>query len=500
MFMTLSDRRFGMKSAVCLLSLAAWNSGLLAAEPVPTARPIPLTRPEMKQLLEDMKQRPLRIPLPDLTDKDRAELGERADSYEARLRYHYMPAGETSVFGGARPPGAGQPGQPRTGAEKSQNGAAAAGNRDFTRNADEKMTLSYPFKTRLFWIVSRTNNCQYCLGHQEQKLSAVGMTDDQIAALDSNWSLYSPAEQAAFAYARKLTYEPDRLSDADIDGLRKHYTDLQILEMTTSIAGNNAINRWKEGTGVPQSKSGANFFRRGEDLPKDRPLPVESFLTPTSADYEKSVSQVATYDSESAKGKTRAAGISHRAPLEDRAAVEAALDAARRRKSRLPMLSAEEARTALGDRAPEGTLPNWMRLMANFANEARGRIPSLTAITDSKGDLTPLQKAQVSWIIARQDRAWYATGVVQKRLRQLGQTDDQIHALDGNWEQFSAADRTLFRFARHLAATPIALTDQDVAEALSATSPRHVVQLINFVTSRAYFDRVTEAAGLPLEE
>ena len=37
------------------------------------------------------------------------------------------------------------------------------------------------------------------------------------------------------------------------DGLRKHYTDLQILEMVLSVSGNNAINRWKEGAGVPQS-------------------------------------------------------------------------------------------------------------------------------------------------------------------------------------------------------------------------------------------------------
>ena len=212
-----------------------------AAEPVATARPVPRTRPEMKQLLEDMKSRELRIPLPDLTDAQRTELGERADSYESRLRYHYLPPGEASAFGGGS----------RGASPRSGPGAPPAGARDFTRNADEAMTLSYAFKTRLFWIVARTNNCQYCMGHQEQKLSAVGMTDDEIAALDSDWSAYPPAEQAAFAYARKITYEPHLLSDADVEALRAYYTPLQILEMTLSVCGNNAINRWKEGTGVP---------------------------------------------------------------------------------------------------------------------------------------------------------------------------------------------------------------------------------------------------------
>jgi hypothetical protein len=43
------------------------------------------------------------------------------------------------------------------------------------------------------------------------------------------------------------------------------------------------------------------------------------------------------------------------------------------------------------------------------------------------------------------------------------------------------------------------LTDAEVAEALKRTSPRDVVQLINYVTNRASFNRITEAAGLQLE-
>lgn len=41
---------------------------LRAEEAVHTARPIPLTRDEMKRMLEDLKSRPIRIPLPELTE------------------------------------------------------------------------------------------------------------------------------------------------------------------------------------------------------------------------------------------------------------------------------------------------------------------------------------------------------------------------------------------------------------------------------------------------
>lgn len=360
------------------------------------------------------------------------------------------------------------------------------------------MTLSYSFKTMLFWIVARTNNCQYCLGHQEQKLSAAGMTEEQIAALDFDWKRFTPAEQAAFAYARKITYSPHLIRDADIDALRQHYTDSQILEMTLSTAWNNSINRWKEGAGIPQSKSGERFFRRAENLPKDRPLPNESFLTPTPAEFTKSLSLVVPVSVDAA-GQPLATGVSSRPALESRADVEAALQVARTRQSRLPLLSEDEVRKVWTTEVPEGPVPNWMRLMANFPNDGRGRLSSLLAMTTERGDLSLVNKAQISWIIARQDRAWYAAGGAQAQLLKLGQTADQVFALDGDWHEFTAEERALFRFARDLAMSPIALTDADVEEALKLAGPRKVVQLVNFTTSRAYFDRVTEAAGLPLE-
>ena len=79
-------------------------------------------------------------------------------------------------------------------------------------------------------------------------------------------------------------------------------------------------------------------------------------------------------------------------------------------------------------------------------------------------------------------------------------SDDQIYSLDGDWSEFTAAERSLFKLARNLAAAPIVLTDADVAEALAATGPREVVQMITYTTNRASFNRITEAAGLQLEK
>jgi alkylhydroperoxidase family enzyme len=326
------------------------------------------------------------------------------------------------------------------------------------------------------------------------------LEEEKIAALDGDWSEFTPRERVAFALARKLTYEPHRITDADIDQLRKHYTDLQILEMVVSVSGNNQTNRWKEGVGVPQSKDGSGFLRSAEKpAPSDRPLPIKSFLTPTPDEYKSKVSRVAPIQTDDKIGQPTRLTVCRRPPLESRAEVEKALETCRTRAPRLPLVDEARARELLPKDWPQGPLPQYVRLLANFPREGKSRIVGLRA-ADEKGDLSPRLKAQVSWIIARQDRAWYAAGQARQRLRDLGLSDDEVYRLDGSWAGYTPAERALFTVARKLAASPMVLTDDDVAEALKQTGPREVVQLISYTTGRAFFDRVTEAAGLRMEK
>jgi hypothetical protein len=165
----------------------------------------------------------------------------------------------------------------------------------------------------------------------------------------------------------------------------------------------------------------------------------------------------------------------------------------------LPLAGEAETRAALGDKWDASTpVPNWVRLLANFPTTGGSRVASIRS-SDEKGDLSPLIKAQLSWIIARQDRAWYATGQSYRRLRDLGQTEDQIFALDGDWKTFTPRDQSLFTVAKKLGASPVVLTDEEVAKAVELAGPRDVVQAVSYTTQRASFDRITEAAGLPVE-
>ena len=143
--------------------------------------------------------------------------------------------------------------------------------------SDPSMPLDPTFRVEFFWIIARLNNCYYCLGHQEVKLKAAGVSDDSLAALDTDWSVFTPAERGAFAFVRKLGRLPQEITAADVDRLREHYNDLQILDIIFSTAGFASMTRWTGGLMIPQEEH-------------------RVYLTPTSEKYRDRPSVVAPLD------------------------------------------------------------------------------------------------------------------------------------------------------------------------------------------------------------
>ncbi len=84
------------------------------------------------------------------------------------------------------------------------------------------------FGLSLFWIVTRSIDCPYCMGHCEMNWEVIGMTPSQIAersrALASDdWSCFPPAEQRALAFARKLTRSPGEVTTDDVRSLASDF-------------------------------------------------------------------------------------------------------------------------------------------------------------------------------------------------------------------------------------------------------------------------------------
>ncbi|MEW4529084.1 carboxymuconolactone decarboxylase family protein [Maioricimonas sp. JC845] len=428
--------------------LAVWT--LLAAVTVHAEdssslpKAVPLTRPQMKAALDRLKLQEPRLPLPE--DQDPAAPG-RSRVNNGRMRQLYLP---DALSGGGG------------------------------RQKDPNMSFDYAFATMLFWITSRVNNCHYCLGHQENKLLSAGVTEDRIAALDADWNVFTSAERKAFAFARKLTYEPHNVAAGDLDALRDAgYSDVQILEILLLVSRYNATNRWTDALGIPQE-------------------PHRSFLTETSPRFIAAASRVAPVASDAA-GQAEASPVpADRPQPASSGELKAVLVRARERAPRLPLVDEASTRKLLDDLDLQQPVARWHRLLAHFPVYGGAWIRTMH-LAEHEGELPRHIRAEIAWTAALHDRAWYALAVAERRLLDLGWNTGRVRSLAAADSGLPAADQEAIRFARNLTVSPQLIVDDDIARLRDHFSDPQVAEIVFHVTLAAFFDRLTETANLPLD-
>jgi alkylhydroperoxidase family enzyme len=438
-------------AAVAMTFCACTNVGWAEGQASDTPKPVPATRPEMKAALEALKSRTPRLPL---SQSDAA-----GGVNNGRMRAAYLP--ESWGAGGGR----GNWSANRQGGRDGRDRTAR-----FSRNPDS--AFDYAFTTSLFWIVSRGNNCHYCLGHQELKLRGAGLDDDTIASLDSDWSRFDSRHQAALAYARKLTLEPQLVGDSDIAALKQLFSDAEIIEMTYSIARFNSTNRWTDGMGIPQDDRFGD-----EDSRLD---------TPTSEEFQSTVSVAAP--------NTRAS----RPQLPSFADVESAIETCRERQACValpPEVEARKSLTGIVDRSPF----NWERAMTGVPGSGAMQVKTLNTIASDE-HLPVRLKAELALISAVRNRAWYAVGHAAHRLRELGVPTEEMVTLFDSDALESNKSAAAYQLAAKLTADPHLITDADVARVREQFSDRETAQILHVICMANMFDRFTEALGLPLED
>jgi alkylhydroperoxidase family enzyme len=425
------------------LVVASGPWSLAADEHSDVPKPIPAARPELKQALESLKQREPRLPLP-------AAPQGGASVNNGRMRAAYLP--ESWANGGSRQR---KPGQSLRGPWRDPNAK-----------------LDYGLTRACFWVVSRGNNCHYCLGHQELALRHAGYDDDRVAAIDSDWSQFEPGQQAALGYARKLTLEPQLVGDDDVAKLQEFYSDAEIIELTYNIARFNATNRWTDGLGIPQDR------RFGDE--------ANSLTTPTSEKFQHTVSI--------ASPTTRAT----RPALPTHDEVRQALAECRQRKPRVELPTEENASKALAAVLNNRTPVVWERALAELQETGPAQVAAMNAIMTDQ-HLPARLKAEIALISAVHNRAWYAVGVAADRLRRQGVPADEMVALfdDGPASTGAAAAH---RLAAKSTADPHLIADADIAAVRQHYSDAETAQIVQVICMANMFDRFTEALGLPLAE
>jgi alkylhydroperoxidase family enzyme len=104
----------------------------------------------------------------------------------------------------------------------------------------------------LFWIVTRTIDCPYCMGHVEMNWEVIGMTPKQIAdrsraLAGSNWSSFPEREQNALSFARKITATPSEVSLEDVRRIVNDFGADAAVSLLTYICRCNYMVRVSNG-------------------------------------------------------------------------------------------------------------------------------------------------------------------------------------------------------------------------------------------------------------
>lgn len=103
----------------------------------------------------------------------------------------------------------------------------------------------------IYLRVSLINQCRYCTQHHVASSKRTGLFAEDWAALKvGNYSRYGEKERAALNYIEKLTRAPHEITETDFDGLKKHYSEPEIVDIHMLAGLANLTNRVTDPLGL----------------------------------------------------------------------------------------------------------------------------------------------------------------------------------------------------------------------------------------------------------
>ncbi len=109
------------------------------------------------------------------------------------------------------------------------------------------------FKRLVAHVASRAAGCQYCMAHTAGGALLFGIDPKKVEAIwDFRVSpLYSEAERVALDFAIAAASQPNGVTDESFAGMRKHWSETQIVEIAAVVAVFGFLNRWNDTMGTP---------------------------------------------------------------------------------------------------------------------------------------------------------------------------------------------------------------------------------------------------------
>jgi uncharacterized peroxidase-related enzyme len=106
-----------------------------------------------------------------------------------------------------------------------------------------------PLKRLVSYMASRTVGCQYCSAHTAETAAEIdGVPTEKIEAIFEYETspLFTKAERAALRMAQLAASVPNGVDDEDMDELKNHFDEDQIVELVAAVCLFGWLNRWND--------------------------------------------------------------------------------------------------------------------------------------------------------------------------------------------------------------------------------------------------------------
>jgi len=103
-------------------------------------------------------------------------------------------------------------------------------------------------KWKIALKISDLNKCEFCVSVAKQQLKEFGLTDKDIENIETTG--LSTKEKIALEYAIASTKHAYNLDAGLMKRIKKHYTDAQIVEISSVVGLFNFINRFNDSLGI----------------------------------------------------------------------------------------------------------------------------------------------------------------------------------------------------------------------------------------------------------
>ena len=133
--------------------------------------------------------------------------------------------------------------------------------REFGFQNRQNWTIDRNIQLQISFAVSMTNGCRYCTLHQVQGLRRLGVDPKKLLAMKKDDSALTPRELTAVEFARKLTKQPNSVTDEDFEKLKKEFGEQGAVEVVLQTGAFAFMNRFTDGLRLPSEDEAVKTYQ-----------------------------------------------------------------------------------------------------------------------------------------------------------------------------------------------------------------------------------------------